>query len=108
MACTTAPFRPAEMQYYSSVASIIIQVPCCIFLTNFTQVRETWSTQLLVSYVANGCFFHYQTICAYVLMGYISPVTHRSAAAGFITRLQDQSIILLLPQTWFKMHNQVI
>jgi solute carrier family 35 protein E2 len=28
-------------------------------------------------FVLNGVFFHFQSITAYVLMDYISPVTHR-------------------------------
>ncbi len=34
-------------------------------------------TTLLVVYVMNGTFFHFQTMAAWVLMGYVSPVTHR-------------------------------
>jgi solute carrier family 35 protein E2 len=36
------------------------------------------SLSLMVAYMVNGAFFHFQTISAYVLMDYISPVTHRS------------------------------
>jgi solute carrier family 35 protein E2 len=37
-----------------------------------------FSLSLMVAYMVNGAFFHFQTISAYVLMDYISPVTHRS------------------------------
>lgn len=77
--CGTSRYTPAEMQYYTSVASILIQIPFCIFFLDYTKVVNNFSTQLLVAYLANGIFFHYQTICAYVLMGYISPVTHSVA-----------------------------
>jgi hypothetical protein len=37
----------------------------------------TSESSLLGLYLLNGVFFHFQTICNYVLMDYISPVTQR-------------------------------
>uniref|UniRef100_A0A6M2DZY0 Putative solute carrier family 35 member e2-like agrilus planipennis n=1 Tax=Xenopsylla cheopis TaxID=163159 RepID=A0A6M2DZY0_XENCH len=34
---------------------------------------------LVMMYLINGAFFHFQSITAYVLMDYISPVTHSVA-----------------------------
>ena len=39
---------------------------------NLTRVGKMW-----VLYLSNGVFFHFQTISAWALIDYISPVTHR-------------------------------
>ena len=52
------------------------------------------STQLFLSYSLNGVFFHGQTIAAYYLMDYISPVTHSVANTGKRAFLIWTSVIL--------------
>lgn len=39
--------------------------------------HETTELKVLLYFMLNGLFFHFQSITAYVLMDYISPVTHR-------------------------------
>jgi len=68
--------RPAELQYYTSLASIIIQIPVSLVLVDIYAVSNT-SLYLLLMFILNGVFFHFQSITAYVLMDYISPVTYR-------------------------------
>ena len=77
------------MQYYTSLYSLVIQIPCLFFLIDWgsfysiltseneesTQLSELLHMAFL--YLINGLFFHFQTITAYVLMDFISPVTHR-------------------------------
>ena len=77
------------MQYYTSLYSLVIQIPCLFFLIdwgNFYSIltsENEESTELsgllhmAFLYLINGIFFHFQTITAYVLMDFISPVTHR-------------------------------
>jgi len=76
---TNFKYTPAEMQFYTSIASILVQIPTCLLLMDFPSVYANTNSHLLFIYFINGVCFHYQTIAAYVLMGYISPVTHSVA-----------------------------
>ena len=70
------------MQFYTSLFSLGVQIPSMLFLIDDPVAFFTSSSSLSREYlwccVLNGIFFHFQTISAYVLMDYISPVTHRS------------------------------
>lgn len=70
-------FRPAELQYYTSLASIIIQIPASLVLVDIKYAMYNTNLHLLLMFILNGVFFHFQSITAYVLMDYISPVTYR-------------------------------
>ncbi|XP_045471579.1 solute carrier family 35 member E2A-like [Harmonia axyridis] len=71
-------YTPAELQFYTSLASIIVQIPASLLLVDLHNTEDvTFSTTFY--YVLNGVFFHFQSITAYVLMDYISPVTHSVA-----------------------------
>ncbi|KAI8795946.1 solute carrier family 35 member E2A-like [Biomphalaria glabrata] len=72
-------YTPAELQFYTSIASIVVQIPACFFMMDLEKVHRTLDITLLSSLLLNGVFFHFQSITAYVLMGYISPVTHSVA-----------------------------
>ena len=52
------------------------------------------SSQLLLCYAINGVFFHCQTISAYYLMDYISPVTHSVANTAKRAALIWSSVLL--------------
>ena len=86
-------YTPAEMQFYTSAASLVVALPvetwtkyansqiCLIsqvtlFLVPLSVLLST-SMTLAGCLLMNGIFFHGQTISAYYLMDYISPVTHR-------------------------------
>ncbi|XP_014290559.1 solute carrier family 35 member E2A [Halyomorpha halys] len=68
-------YTPAELQFYTSLASVALQVPASLF---YLQSGSTSAVGLNVifAFVLNGIFFHFQSITAYVLMDYTSPVTH--------------------------------
>lgn len=68
-------FSPAELQFYTSVASIVVQIPATLLLVNVSEDKLGY--KIVVFFILNGVFFHFQSITAYVLMDYISPVTHR-------------------------------
>lgn len=72
-------YNPAEMQYYTSLASLIIQLPAILYLVDLRTLWIHFTKEYLLCCVLNGVFFHLQTISAYVLMDYISPVTHSVA-----------------------------
>ena len=63
------------------VASFTVTLPTMFLLVDWATITAT-SGQLLVCYCINGVFFHCQTIAAYYLMDYISPVTHSVANTG--------------------------
>ncbi|KAJ8958860.1 hypothetical protein NQ318_019627 [Aromia moschata] len=71
-------YTPAELQFYTSVASIIVQIPATLLLVDITS-SEKLGYRMIFCFVLNGIFFHFQSITAYVLMDYISPVTHSVA-----------------------------
>ncbi|CAG9836731.1 unnamed protein product [Diabrotica balteata] len=70
-------YTPAELQFYTSIASIIVQIPTTLIMVDFSD--EKIGTKLVISFILNGIFFHFQSISAYVLMDYIGPVTHSVA-----------------------------
>ena len=89
----TFRYSPSEMQFYTSksnmhvlisdikstgVASFAVTLPTMFLLVDLDTIFST-STQLFLCYSLNGVFFHGQTIAAYYLMDYISPVTHSVA-----------------------------
>ena len=69
-------YTPAEMQFYTSAASLVVALPVTVFLVPLSVLLST-SMTLAGCLLMNGVFFHGQTIAAYYLMDYISPVTHR-------------------------------
>jgi len=71
-------YSPSEMQFYTSVASFVVTLPTMFILVDLETILST-SAQLFLCYSLNGVFFHGQTIAAYYLMDYISPVTHSVA-----------------------------
>lgn len=69
-------YTPAELQFYTSLASVLVQIPATMLLV---EVRVAPDSRHLFYLILNGLFFHFQSITAYVLMDYISPVTHSVA-----------------------------
>lgn len=59
------------------MASVILQIPASVFFVDVSKVAETITFSQVFAFILNGIFFHFQSITAYVLMDYISPVTHR-------------------------------
>ncbi|XP_064642092.1 solute carrier family 35 member E2A-like [Lineus longissimus] len=72
-------YTPAELQFYTSIASVLVQVPACYFMLDLPHTKKTTDAHLILILILNGIFFHFQSITAYALMGYISPVTHSVA-----------------------------
>lgn len=71
-------YTPAEMQFYTSLASVVAMLPVSFLMLDGSALSNI-DAHMLVCLLANGAFFHFQTITAYVLMDYISPVTHSVA-----------------------------
>ncbi|KAH3826921.1 solute carrier family 35 member E2A-like [Dreissena polymorpha] len=72
-------YTPAELQFFTSISSVIVQIPASVFMIDFLNVKNTMDVTMLTMFVFNGVSFHFQSLSAYVLMGYISPVTHSVA-----------------------------
>ncbi|KAH3826926.1 solute carrier family 35 member E2B-like isoform X2 [Dreissena polymorpha] len=72
-------YTPAELQFFTSISSVIVQIPACIIMIDVQHAKKTMDVTMFTIFILNGVFFHFQSISAYVLMGYISPVTHSVA-----------------------------
>lgn len=72
-------YTPAELQFFTSISSIVVQIPACFVMIDFEYAKQTLDITMFTALILNGVFFHFQSISAYVLMGYISPVTHSVA-----------------------------
>jgi len=72
-------YDPSQLQFFTSLSSIIIQIPCVIVLVDFSQFFHSIYTEknLLLTYILAGISFHCQSITEYTLLSIISPVTHR-------------------------------
>jgi len=86
-------YTPSEMQFYTSVASCIVTLPTMLLMVDSTAVASI-DMKMLFCLLMNGIFFHGQTISAYYLMDYISPVTHSVANTGKRAFLIWTSVIL--------------
>ena len=78
---------------FSGVASFAVTLPTMFLLLEWSTIMAT-SSQLIMCYIINGVFFHCQTISAYYLMDYISPVTHSVANTAKRAALIWTSVLL--------------
>ena len=74
--CYVHVFSPAEFQFYTCLASLVLQAPVCVVLMDWQQAAATTQHVFLLM-ALNGLSYHLQTMMAWVLMAFVSPVTHR-------------------------------
>merc|ERR1712106_176877 len=86
-------YSPSEMQFYTSVASFVVTLPTMVLLVDSSTITSM-DTKMLFCLLVNGAFFHGQTIAAYYLMDFISPVTHSVANTGKRAFLIWTSVLL--------------
>jgi len=68
---------PAEFQFYTCSAAFLFHLPASLFLLDDQQAAQiSLSTALLM--LVNGMLYHCQTMMAFSLMQFLSPLTHRS------------------------------
>lgn len=97
---------PHHLQLLTSISSLIIQVPCLLFLVDFPVLWQTVSSDsnLLLSYILNGVCFHCQSLSEYMLLYQISPVTHSVANTTKRALLILLSVMtfgnVVTPQSW--------
>lgn len=87
-------YTPAELQFYTSMASIVLQIPVSYLFIDIPKVQANTDAKLFVAFLFNGVFFHFQSITAYALMSYISPVTHSVANTAKRATLIWLSVII--------------
>ncbi|KAM6929336.1 solute carrier family 35 member E2A-like [Lycodopsis pacificus] len=78
-------FSPAELQFYTSAAAVIMLIPAWVFLLDIPVIGKNgrsfiFSQDIIVLLLLDGGLFHLQSVTAYALMGRISPVTFSVAS----------------------------
>ncbi|XP_064611294.1 solute carrier family 35 member E2B-like isoform X2 [Liolophura sinensis] len=68
-------YTPLELQFYTSLASISVQLPLAVFTMN-NLAMKILDSHLAGMLILDGICFHCQSLSAYILMDFISPVTH--------------------------------
>ena len=92
------------------MASFTVTLPTMFLLVDWATLTQT-SARLLFCYCLNGVFFHAQTLSAYYLMDYISPVTHSVANTAKRAALIWSSVLVfgknikMLKNIIFKIYN---
>uniref|UniRef100_S4R8T8 Solute carrier family 35 member E2B n=1 Tax=Petromyzon marinus TaxID=7757 RepID=S4R8T8_PETMA len=74
-------FMPAELQFYTSGAAVLMMIPAWLLMTDMVWLAVPITPDLAGLLVTDGALFHAQSVCAFALMGYISPVTFSSVAS---------------------------
>ncbi|XP_014256942.1 solute carrier family 35 member E2B-like [Cimex lectularius] len=86
-------YSPAELQFYTSLASMLLQVPTSLVYMDSSSLGGVTPSHM-VAFALNGLFFHLQSITAYVLMDYTSPLTHSVANTAKRALLIWASVIM--------------
>ena len=55
----TYNYTAAELQFYTSLASLVVTIPTCGFLMDWDKVMATTDSTMFMCLVLNGIFFHY-------------------------------------------------
>ena len=94
---TVEHYSAAELQFYTSVSSFLVQIPCVIILVDLSHVWHSIQTEknLLLTYILGGLSFHCQSYTEYILLSLISPVTHSVANTAKRAFLIWLSVIII-------------
>lgn len=81
----TYRFSPAELQFYTSAAAVIMLIPAWVFFMDIPVIGKSgrsfgFSQDVILLLLFDGALFHLQSVTAYALMGRISPVTFSVAS----------------------------
>ncbi|XP_065177747.1 solute carrier family 35 member E2A-like [Sycon ciliatum] len=68
-------YTPTELQFYSSVAAVSIQVPVWFSLRGLSLYKEHMTWWMAGCLLLDGLCFHLQSIAAYYVVSVISPVS---------------------------------
>lgn len=70
-------YTAVELQFWASLIACIFQIPLLLYNVNVISALHSTSSTLFVVYIFNGISYHIQSVAAYAVMAYISPITHR-------------------------------
>jgi len=70
-------YTAAELQFWVSLVASIFQIPLLCYNVNILSATRSTSFILFLLYIFNGISYHIQSVAAYAVMAYISPITHR-------------------------------
>ena len=70
-------YTAIELQLWTSLVACVFQLPLLYYYVDLSFVINSTSKDLMILYAFNGFFYHMQSVCAFALMAYISPITHR-------------------------------
>jgi solute carrier family 35 protein E2 len=70
-------YTAVELQFWASFVASIFQLPLLLYNVNILSAMHSTSLTLFVLYIFNGISYHIQSVAAYAVMAYISPITHR-------------------------------
>ena len=69
-------YSPAEFQFYTCSAAFLFHLPVSMFLLDDKQAAQIASSTMVLMFI-NGLMYHCQTMMAFSLMQFLSPLTHR-------------------------------
>ena len=67
-------YSPLEVQFFTSLGSVVALIPICYFSVDFSS--QSYNFLSLVLFILNGISFNCQSLLAFTLMSFISPVTY--------------------------------
>ena len=70
-------YSAVELQFWASLVAAVFHLPLLLYNVNILAALHTTSFPLFVLYLFNALSYHIQSVAAYAVMAYISPITHR-------------------------------
>ena len=70
-------YTAIELQFWASLIACAFQLPLLYYSVDIPLAINHTSRTLVLLYVLNGFAYHIQSVAAYAIMAYISPITHR-------------------------------
>lgn len=70
-------YTAVELQFWASLLACVFQIPLLLYYVDVPLAFQYTSRQLFFLYIFNGFFYHVQSVAAFAVMAYISPITHR-------------------------------
>ena len=70
-------YTAVELQFWASLLACFFQIPLLLYYVDVPLALQFTSRQLMLLYIFNGFFYHVQSVAAFAVMAYISPITHR-------------------------------
>src|SRR5579871_2507821 len=70
-------YTAVELQFWASLVAAVFQLPLLCYNVNILSAIRSTSSTLILLYIFNGLSYHIQSVAAYAVIAYISPITHR-------------------------------